>query len=136
MVHGDDFVSTGIESSLEWSESVLIKDYKIKSNMIGTDAKDEKEPKILKRIIWYTESGIEWEADLRHAELIVAQLGLTESKELSCPSADEVKRDDDDEIELNAEYTTQHKSIVARELLIYWSTRHAICCEKDSDKHE
>ena len=69
--------------------------------------------KILNRIIRYTENGIELEADLRHAEIIVSQLGLTESKELSCPSAEEVKREDD-EIELNAEYTTQYKSIVAR----------------------
>ena len=53
------------------------------------------------------------EADLRHAELIVSQLGLTDSKELSCPAAEEVKRDDDDEL-LNPEYTTQYKSIVAR----------------------
>ena len=43
----------------------------------------------------------------------MSQLGLTESKELTCPSAEEVKRDDDDEL-LNPEYTTQYKSIVAR----------------------
>ena len=52
------------------------------------------------------------EAD-RHAELIVKQLGLEEGKPLSNPCADEVKRPDDD-IELNPEYTTQYKSIVAR----------------------
>lgn len=53
------------------------------------------------------------EADLRHAGLIVSQLGLTDAKELTCPAADEIKRDNDDE-ELNAEYTTEYKSIVAR----------------------
>ncbi len=42
----------------------------------------------------------------------MAQVGVTESKELSCPSADEIKRDDDD-VSLNAEYTTQYKSIGA-----------------------
>ena len=72
-----------------------------------------KELKILNRIIRFTKDGIELEADLRHAELIVSQLGLKESKELTCPSAEEVKREDD-EIELNNEYTTQYKSIVAR----------------------
>ena len=39
--------------------------------------------------------------------------GLTDSKELKCPAADEIKRDDDDEA-LNPEYTTQYKSIVVR----------------------
>ena len=51
--------------------------------------------------------------NLRHAEMIVQQLGLEEAKPLTNPSADEPKREDD-EVELNAEYTTQYKSIVAR----------------------
>ena len=38
---------------------------------------------------------------------------MQEAKPLTVPCADEVKRPDD-YIELNAEYTTQYKSIVAR----------------------
>ena len=40
-------------------------------------------------------------------------MGLGNAKPLSIPSADEVKRPDD-ETKLNPEYTTQYKSIVAR----------------------
>ena len=47
---------------------------------MGPDKEDNKEIKILNRIIRYTQSGIELEAELRHSELIVAQLGLTEAK--------------------------------------------------------
>ena len=83
------------------------------NKQIGPDKSDEKELKILNRILRYTESGIEMEADLRHAEIIVQQLGLENAKPLSKPSADEVKRPDD-ETKLNPEYTTQYKSIVAR----------------------
>ena len=43
-------------------------------------------------IRWFTNNGIELEADLRHSELIVAQLGLKDAKELTCPAAEEVKR--------------------------------------------
>ena len=50
---------------------------------------------------------------VRHAEIIVQQLGLENAKALSVPSADEVKRPDD-ETKLNPEYTTQYKSIVSR----------------------
>ena len=67
----------------------------------------------MNRIIRYTDNGIELEADLRHAELIIRQLGLENAKSLTCPSADEPNRPDDD-VELNSEYTTQYKSIVAR----------------------
>ena len=67
----------------------------------------------MNRRIRYTDEGIELEAELRRAELIVKQLGLEAAKGLSNPSAEEVKREDD-EVELNAQYTTQYKSIVAR----------------------
>ena len=65
---------------------------------MGPEKDDDKEIKILNRIIRYTKNGLELEADLRHSELIISQLGLTEAKELSCPAADEVKRDDDDKL--------------------------------------
>ena len=55
-----------------------------------------KELKILNRIIRYTHEGIELEADLRLAELIVSQLGVENAQELTCPAADEIKRDDDE----------------------------------------
>ena len=51
MVHGDDVVSTGTESSLTWLESVLNKEFKIKSSLVGPDEKDEKELNILNRSI-------------------------------------------------------------------------------------
>ena len=92
---------------------MLNKTFKIKTHLIGPEKTDKKDLKVLNRIIRYTESGIELEADLRHAELIIKQLGLENAKELSNPSAEEVKREDD-EVELNAHYTTQYKSIVAR----------------------
>ncbi len=68
---------------------------------------------ILNRIIRYTDECIELEADLRHAESIVKQLGLENAHELTCAAADEPNRDED-EVKLNAEYTSQYKSIVAR----------------------
>ncbi len=69
--------------------------------------------KVLNRSLRYTEHGIEKEADLRHAELIIEQLGLASAKALINPSAEEGKRPDDEE-HLNPQYTTQYKSVVAR----------------------
>ena len=89
MVHGDDFVSTGPSNSLKWLEGILTKEFKIKTNLMGPGKNDAKEIKILNRIIRYTNNGLELEADLRHSELIIKQLGLEEAKELTCPAADE-----------------------------------------------
>ena len=41
MVHGDDFVSTGSDSSLKWLESIP-KEFKIKTNKIGPEKSDER----------------------------------------------------------------------------------------------
>ena len=83
MVHGDDFISTGPASSLKWLEKALSAEFKIKTNLIGPDKGDDKELKVLNRIIRYTDNGLELEADLRHAEIIVKQLGLEEAKPLT-----------------------------------------------------
>ena len=55
-------------------------------------AKDGKhksaEGQVLNRVVRCTENGLELEADLRHAELIVEQLGLQDAKLVSTPGAD------------------------------------------------
>ena len=51
MVHGDDFISTGPDESLKWMEGMLSKDLKIKTSKIGPDKQDEKELKVLNRIL-------------------------------------------------------------------------------------
>ena len=45
MVHGDDFISTGTDASLQWLEGILNKEFKIKTSKIGPEAKDQKEKK-------------------------------------------------------------------------------------------
>ena len=61
-----------------WTEKDLI----IKSHQMG-ETVESKEIKILNRIIRYTERGFEMEADLRHAELIIKQLGLEKNQPTS-----------------------------------------------------
>ena len=56
------------------------------------------EGKVLNRLIRKTDGGWEIEADPRHAELIVEQLGLKDDKGLGTPGfagADEDDKDDD-----------------------------------------
>jgi len=64
MVHGDDFISTGPGDSLKWMEQMLSKDFKIKTSKIGPE-NDEMEFRVLSRILRYTKSGIDMEADLK-----------------------------------------------------------------------
>ena len=114
LVHGDDFLSTWPRSSLLWMKEAIGKQLKLKSELIGPDPSDQKELKVLNRIIRCEPTCIELEADPRHAELIIKQLGLEEAKPLTTPATPVEANDETDPKELNPAYATQYKSIVAR----------------------
>ena len=93
LVHGDDYCSAGSGVDLDWLEGVLASKYEIKTQRIGRGkTKDGKlkssEGQVLNRVVRRTDDGFELEADLRHAELIVEQLGLQDSKIVSTPGVD------------------------------------------------
>ena len=76
-VHGDDFTITGPEESLRWLRSRMEQKFEISTHMLGPDKGMEDEVRVLNRTLRWTEAGITYEPDQRHAELIVEELGLT-----------------------------------------------------------
>ena len=92
LVHGDDYVTSGKSADLDWLQSELEKAYEIKSTRVGPKA--ERQGKVLNRILEYHGSEWTFEADPRHAELIVEQLGLQDSKSVTTAGIDE-KIDED-----------------------------------------
>ena len=94
LVHGDDYVSSGKSADLEWMESELSKAYEIKTQRIGRGAKLVAEGKVLNRVLRATKSGWEIEADPRHAELVVEQLGLQNEKAVATPGIGGQDEDD------------------------------------------
>ena len=89
-VHGDDYVSTGQPHQLQWMKIELEKIYQAKTQLLGPDSCHQQEIKTLNRIVqWKGESGIIYEADPRHAELIIEQLQLAEAKSATIPGTKE-----------------------------------------------
>ena len=88
-------------------------EYELKTNVIGSEKGDCKELKVVNRIIRVTDLGLEYEADIRHGERLVKQLGLEHSKPVDTPGVGEFTGNDDLE-ELNKEYSSAYRSIVAR----------------------
>merc|ERR1711965_429190 len=83
-VHGDDFFSEGLPEALTWFENSLLA--KFEGKVKGRLAKAGEELRVLNRIVRRTSDGYEWEADQRHSELLVRELGLnSESKPVACP---------------------------------------------------
>ncbi len=91
MVHGDDFVAVGRKEHLKETRTGLEDKYKIKVDVLGSGPGCVNEVKILNKIVRYTPEGVELEADPRHAEIVVNELGLRNAKISRVPGAKETK---------------------------------------------
>ena len=79
VVHGDDFTTLGDEVELEWFYQELAKVFSLKlRGVLGPEPHDLKEIRILNRVVAWDGSGIWYETDQRHSEIIVEGLGLEE----------------------------------------------------------
>ena len=106
-MHGDDYVSSGCDDDLLWLEKELAKAYEIKTQKLGPREGWEQQGKVLNRIVSFTEDGWTVEADPRHAELIIEQLGVEGTRTVATPGVDgaEEEDNDDDENILGADLT-------------------------------
>ncbi len=75
-VHGDDFTSTGCEASLRWLDAQLKAKYEVKTEFLGPKPEHAKQVRILNRVISWEATGITYEADQRHAEIIVKAMDV------------------------------------------------------------
>ena len=87
LVHGDDFVCVGEAEELRWLEEKLNERFEIKSKMMGLRDGESREERILNRDIRVSENGWEYEADQRHADLIIRETGADKLSTLSHPVA-------------------------------------------------
>ena len=87
VVHGDIFLSEGEAQELRWFDFELRKHFELKTQVLGPDVKNDEvqEKRFLNRIITWSDKGIIWEADPRHAELLIEQLGFQGAKEVCSP---------------------------------------------------
>jgi hypothetical protein len=89
IVHGDDFVTAGDHEDLVWLQGIFESTFEISTTILGHDEGDAKDAKFLNRIISVTEGGYTYEADARHAEMVIRDLGLGNAKSVSSPVSDE-----------------------------------------------
>ena len=119
VVHGDDFTILGNDDQLDWIRTRMQERYTLKTRgRLGPEPEDDKEIRILNRILQWNQEGIWYEPDPRHVEIILKDLGLTgTSKRLSLPGEPAKPITDDDE-ELDEVESTQYRALVARGLYL------------------
>ena len=67
-VHGGDSTTAGSKPDLDWLESELEAKYELrKGGRIGPGKDDDKEWRVLNKVVSWTEDGLEYQADPRQA---------------------------------------------------------------------
>ena len=115
LVHGDDYVTSGQDEQLDWLEEQLKAAYEIQTQRLGMGPQCEAEGKVLNRIVRCDAGGWRLEADPRHAELVVEQLGVGELRAAATPGIDgpeEIDQDDDEDI--TGADVTRFRGVAAR----------------------
>ena len=85
-VHGDDFTSSGPADALDWLEEKIAQQYEISIDpRLGPGPDDAKEGRVLNRVIRWCDDCVEYEADPRQVERLVAECGLQGANPLTTP---------------------------------------------------
>jgi len=113
LVHGDDYASTAAREDLEWLEEELKKKFEIKTTIVGHDKKDDKEMKVLNRVIRATDEGWEYEGDQRHGEIIVRETGMGSAKGVTTAGEDD-KAKEEEKVALDDEKRRWYRGVTAR----------------------
>ena len=82
---GDDFIVAGCGDDLDWMSQKLNEKLELVQNARLGPCYDS-EATVLNRCVKNNDSGLTWEADPRHAELAVAELGLQAARPQTSPS--------------------------------------------------
>jgi hypothetical protein len=114
-VHGDDFTTSGPKEELDWFEQELTKVYECTvGSRVGPGPEDAKEATVLNRVVRWTESGVEIEADPRQCEKLLRECGLEGAKSTATPGLRQTKEQVLDDKELAAKMHTAFRGSAAR----------------------
>ena len=95
VVHGDDFSALGTDAALDKYEKGLSQRFECKfRGCLGEDPQDLKEIRMLNRVIRITSTGLLYEADPRHAELLAKSMGLDNCRHVFTPGVKKSFSDD------------------------------------------
>ena len=115
-VHGGDYVSSGSPETFRWMQQKLEEGYQVKTQFLGPGEEFNQQLTILNRIVlWHEHKGIAYEADPRHAELVIDQLNLKEATIACTPGIREEGRTKETHEEMLSEKeSTRYRAVIAR----------------------
>ena len=83
-IHGDDFCGAGEVSYLEWLRARLEEQFLIKTQVLGPHHGQARQVRMLNRLLaWHVGVGLCLEADPRHIDKVIRELGVDNQKPLA-----------------------------------------------------
>ena len=131
-MHGDDFLVVADEEQLHWLNKKMQEEYEIKFQVMGPKKHLSKDVKILNRTLRWTQVGIEYEADLKHAGLIVKETETANMKKCRTPGKTQGSKALEKEKEdMSTEEQTKFRSVAARINILATDTADLQFASKD-----
>jgi len=97
-VHGDDYASAGPKEGILKLKKALEDKFDIRNtHILGHEPGDEVEGKVLNRVVRAGKHGWEFEADPRHAELLIKQFDMEGTKGVVSPGSDQGEAESEEE---------------------------------------
>ena len=135
VVHCDDFTALGSPEGLSRYEAGMQKTFECKlKGRLGMGDGDCKEMRVLNRIVRISEHGLTYEADPRHAEMLIKSFHLEESKPVVTPGVKTSIDEDVDPQKVDAEASDGLHKIIA-ELKAQRSSRAKVTFSPDATVH-
>ena len=114
-VHGDDFTSSGPKPALDWLEHEIGQVYEITIGpRLGPGRGDAKEARALNRIVRWCPDRVEYEADPRQVERLIAECGLEGCKPMATPGVKATFTELENDEELPRRLHTAFRGAAAR----------------------
>jgi hypothetical protein len=116
LIHGDDVVTCGNIEDCRWLRDVMSTHWMLKNRGAIGRGGEHSSMRVLGRLVSKTEDGYEYEADPRHAELLVAAFDLKRS--VTTPGTKTIDKDvdggDEDDTKLDADGASFFRSLTMR----------------------
>ena len=117
VVHGDDFTILAEQPDVDWVIDFMKEAWSIEvRGILGPDPGDDKEVTILGRVVRWKDDGIYLEADPRHAEAIIEEMGVEFGNSVLTPGLRYDDEEDPNQAEniRDREHDTQFRRLVAK----------------------
>ena len=117
MPNGDDFTALGYDKDLDWFREMITGKYEVKlRGRLGPGPNDDKEVRLLNRVIYWDTEGIKYEPDQRHSEIMIRMAGIDGKKGVATPGVkpSDTKDEENDDVMLEGEDATRYRAITAR----------------------